>query len=220
MMNETGFKEINLPVGARLQMTVKTGTTQNVYYTELIGYVDDQFLMVKIPVEQDAMMSLTEGQQLSFRIFSGVDIFTFSCVVKDIVAAPYHYAHLSFPDDVELTPLRRSIRAKTDFSVQINSVPKPATMVDISVSGAGILAEQKLGEIGQDLLIYFHCPVSLMAQEVPIKTTVKICNIQQQPGKQDDSRPKWLHGVIFHDLSPTNKIILQNFVYESLNRKN
>lgn len=123
MMNETGFKEINLPVGARLQMTVKTDTTQDVYYTELIGYVDGQFLMVKIPVEQNVLVPLAEGQPLSFRIFSGVDIFTFSCVVKDIVAAPYHYAHLSFPNDVELTPLRRSVRAKTDFWYKLTRYP-------------------------------------------------------------------------------------------------
>ena len=219
-MNKVGFREINLPVGARLQMTVKTGTDQNVYYTELIGYLDYQFLIIKIPFEQNAMMPLAEGQQLSFRIFSGVDIFTFSCIVKDVVGAPYHYAHLSFPNDVEQTPLRRSIRAKADFSVQINSTPKAATIVDISVLGAGIMAKQKLGEIGQDLLIYFYCPVSLMAQDVPIKTTVKICNIQQQPAKQDDPKPKWLHGVVFRDLSSTNKIILQNFIYESLSHKN
>lgn len=213
------FNEINLQVGAKLQMTVKTRSEKKVYYTELIGYVENDYLIVKIPLEHNVFVSLNEKQRLSFRIFSGVDIFTFSCTVIDVVAAPYHYVHASFPDDVELTPLRCAVRAKTDFPVQISGLSKSATMVDISVSGAGIVAVKKLGEPGEDLLIQFVCPVQLTHQEIPIKTTVKIRNVQQLPNKTGDEWPKWLHGVMFHDLPPANKVILQNFVYESLNRK-
>jgi len=212
------FNEINLQVGAKLQMTMKSGSEQGVYYTELIGYVEDDYLIIKIPVENGASIQVCEGQSLSFRIFSGVNIFTFSCTVKSIFTAP-GYMHISFPVDVKATILRNAIRAKVGLPVQINGPFKPATMTDVSVSGAGMTSDEILGEPGEDLLIYFLCPISLTNQEIPIKTTVKICSVQRLPGKQENTPPKWVYGLMFYEISPTNKVILQNFVYESLNRK-
>jgi len=127
--------------------------------------------------------------------------------------------HTDFPVDVKATILRNAIRAKVGLPVQINGPFKPATMTDISVSGAGMTSDEILGEPGEDLLIYFLCPVSLTNQEVPIKTTVKICSVQRLPGKHENTSPKWVYGLMFYEISPTNKVILQNFVYESLNRK-
>jgi|GEM_PF-420381 len=214
----TAFNEINLQVGAKLQMTVKSGPQQGVFYTELIGYAEGDYLIVKTPFEKGLSVQVWEGQQLSFRIFSGVNIFTFNCTVKTTFLAPYYYMHISFPADIKKTALRDAIRAKADLPVQINGPFKPAMMTDISVSGAAIASDEILGEPGEELLISFICPVSLTHQDIPIKTTVKICNVHQIPGMQKNT-PASLYGVMFHDISPTNKVILQNFVYESMNRK-
>ncbi|MDP2902939.1 MAG: flagellar brake protein [Methylovulum sp.] len=215
----TTFNEINLQVGAKLQMTLKFGSQQSVFYTELIGYAEDDYLIIKIPFENGFIVQIEEGLPLNFRIFSGVNIFTFSCTVKHVFLAPFCYMHTSFPTDIQATAIRNAIRAKADFSVRIKGQSKSATMTDISVSGAGITADEKLGELGDDLFIYFRCPVSLTHQKIEIRTFVKICSVHQLPGKQQNTPPKWGYGVMFHDISPTNQVILQNFVYESLNRK-
>lgn len=213
------FSEINLQVGAKLQMTLKSGPKQGVFYTELIGYAEGEYLIIKTPFEHGLSVQLWEGQQLNFRIFSGVNIFTFNCVVKHVFTAPYHYLHISFPADVQATALRNAIRAKVDRPVQINGSIRPATITNLSVSGAGIISDDRLGKQGDELLISFSCPISLINQQVTIKTTVRICSVQQLPDKQEEITTKWLYGVMFHDLSPTHKVMLQNFIYESLNRK-
>lgn len=214
------FQEMNLPVGARLQMTIKSGPSRGVHYTELIGYIDGDFLIVKIPVEHGHCVHVQHGDQLNFRIFSGVDIFTFSSIIQSIFAKPHNYMHISFPVDVQATALRGAIRAKVDLPVQVNGRFLPATITNISVSGAGITTEDKLGEPGDELLISFSCPVSLTRQNVPIKTPVKICNVQRLPNTHEDAPPKFTYGVMFHAIDPTNKVMLQNFVYEALNRRN
>ncbi|MCK9398242.1 MAG: flagellar brake protein [Methylobacter sp.] len=214
----TAFKDINLQVGARLQMTLQNTPKQAIYYTELIGYVDGEYLIVKTPIENGLSVQMQVEDQITLRILSGVDVVTLTCRVKTIFRGPHHYMHLSFPTDIQAIALRGAIRAKVKIPVQVNGVAGAGFITDISVTGAGIVADKTLGEPNEDALISFDFPIKPTNQNAHIDTGVTIRSIQQLPCKNKDAPPRFAHGISFHDIDPTSQVMLLNLVYESMNR--
>jgi hypothetical protein len=214
------FKDINLQVGARLQMALQHGTKQQIYYTELIGYVDGEYLIVKTPFENGLSVPMQVDKQVVLRILSGVDVFTLACEIKNIFRAPHYYMHLSFPTDIKATALRSAVRAKVRLPVQVNGIAGAGIITDISVTGAGIIADRVLGELNEEALISFKFPIKPTNQGAKIETGATICSIQQLPSKKKDAPPKFSHGVLFHEIDPTSQAMLLNLVYESLYRLN
>lgn len=213
----TTFKDINLQVGARLQMTLGHGAQQRISYTELIGYADGEYLIVKTPVENGLTVQMRVEERVILRIFSGMNVFTFTCSVKTIFRSPHFYMHLSFPTDIKAKALRSAIRAKVDdLPVQINGVSGAGVITDISVTGAGIIADSALGERDEKISISFMFPIKPTNQSAKIETSATICSIHQLPDKKKDALPKFSHGVLFHEIDPTSQAMLLNLVYESL----
>jgi len=210
------FKDINPQVGARLQMTVQYSSKPSVYYTELIGYVDGEYLIIKMPFENGLSIQVNVGEQVTLRILAGVDVFTLMCRVKTVFKAPYYYIHLSFPTDITSVALRGAVRARVNLPVQINGVD--AVISDISVTGAAIVADSALGQPNEDTLISFDFPIKPSNQNAHIVTGATIRSIQQLPSKKRDTPPKYTHGISFHELDLTSQVMLQNLVYESLQR--
>jgi hypothetical protein len=210
------FKDINPQVGARLQMTMQHSPKLSVYYTELIGYVDGEYLIIKMPFENGLSIQVNVGEQVTLRILTGVDVFTLTCRVKTVFKAPYYYIHLSFPTDITSVALRGAVRAKVNLPVQINGVV--GVISDISVTGAAIVADSTLGQPNEDTLISFDFPIKPSNQNAHIATGATIRSIQQLPSKKKDAPPKYAHGILFHELDLTSQVMLQNLVYESLQR--
>ncbi len=214
----TTFKDVNLQVGARLQMALQNGPKQLIYYTEMIGYVDGEFLIIKTPMENGLSIQIQVGEPVTLRILSGVDVFTLTCYVKTIFRAPHSYIHLSFPTDIQSIALRGAIRAKVNLPVQINGVAGAGVITDISVTGAGIVANKELGKPNEEASISFEFPIKPTNQSAHIATSVTIRSIQQLPSKVKDAPPKFAHGISFHELELTKQVMLLNLVYESINR--
>jgi len=207
------FKEINPQVGARLQMMLQHGAKPSIYYTELIGYVDGEYLIVKMPFENGLSIQVNTGEQVTLRILAGVDVFTLTSRVKTVFKAPYYYIHLSFPTDIKSIALRGAVRAKVNLPVQINGVT--GVISDISVTGAAIVADNALGGLNEETLLSFDFPIKPSNQSAHINTSATIRSVQQLPSKKKDAPPRFTHGVSFHELDLTSQVMLQNLVYES-----
>ncbi|MCK9621660.1 MAG: flagellar brake protein [Methylobacter sp.] len=207
------FKEINPQVGARLQMMLQHGAKPSIYYTELIGYVDKEYLIVKMPFENGLSIQVNTGEQVTLRILAGVDVFTLTSRVKTVFKAPYYYIHLSFPTDIKSIALRGAVRAKVNLPVQINGVT--GVISDISVTGAAIVADNALGGLNEETLLSFDFPIKPSNQSAHINTSATIRSVQQLPSKKKDAPPRFTHGVSFHELDLTSQVMLQNLVYES-----
>jgi hypothetical protein len=214
----SAFTDINLQVGSRLQMSLQHGAKPSIYYTELIGYVDGEYLIVKIPFENGLSIQVQPDETVVLRILAGVDVYTLTCKIKTIFKAPYYYMHLNFPTDIKSIALRGAIRAKVNLPVQVNGVAGAGVITDISVTGAAITANSALGEINQEALISFDFPIKPTNQNAHIDTSVTIRSIQEISSKKKDAPPKLSHGISFHELDLTSQVMLLNLVYESMNR--
>ncbi|HEY8096780.1 MAG TPA: flagellar brake protein [Methylobacter sp.] len=214
----TTFKDINLQVGSRLQMALQHGPKQLIYYTELIGYVDGEYMIVKTPIENGLSIQIQVEEPVTLRILAGVDVFTLTCRVRTIFRSPHYYLHLGFPTDIKSVALRGAIRAKVNLPVQVNGVAGAGIITDISVTGAAIIADKALGELNQEALIAFEFPIKPTNQSAHIDTSATIRSIQELPSKKKDAPPRISHGISFHELDLTSQVMLLNLVYESMNR--
>lgn len=218
----TTFKDMNLQVGMRVQMALQylqhNDPKQQIYFTELIGYVEGEYLVIKTPVENGLSVQMQEQEMVSLRILSGVNIYTLTCQVKTIFSAPHHYIHLSFPTDIKSVALRGAIRTKVNLPVKISET---FVITDISVTGAAIIANRVLGEINDEISISFEFPIKHTNHNAQIDTNATILSIQQLSStKKGVAAPaaKYSHGVSFHELDLTRQMMLLNLVYESMNK--
>jgi hypothetical protein len=212
----TTFKELNLQVGTRMQMTVQEGIQQAIYYTELLGYANDEYLIVRTPIQNGLTAQILIEDLVIFRIFSGMNVIMFSCYVKAIFKSPHYYTHFSFPKEIKAQALRRVIRAKVDIPAQIKGVSKSVAIADISVAGAGIIADSELGGIDDEIIILFNYHIKLTNQDLPIEIKATIRSVRQLPDKAEHASAKFFHGIMFYQVDSTNHVMLQNLVYESL----
>ena len=212
----TSFDAIKLQVGARLQIMLKRGAGQLVYYTTLIGYVSGEYLLLKIPFENGLSVQLQDGEDITVRTFSGMHVFTFSCSVESIFLSPRFYMHLAFPQQVQSTALRKGVRVKVGLPVHIEGLPERGTITDISVDGAQITTNSVLGDPGAKAALSFTFQTKPTNQKVRIQTDATICGMRTLPAAQEGGPPRFSHGVLFNEIDHTHQVMLQNLVYESL----
>ncbi len=210
------FDDIKLQVGARLQIMLTRGTRQCIYYTPLIGYVSGEYLLMKIPFEHGLSVPMQTGEHVTLRVFSGMNVFTFSCNVDTVFLSPRFYMHLTFPEKIQTTALRKAIRVKVDLPVQFKSATPSGIITDISLDGAQITSDCALGEPATKIPLAFTFQIKPTNQEVLIETSATIRSVRELPAAKKDGPARFSHGVLFDDIDPTNQVMLQNLVYESL----
>lgn len=146
---EFDFEAMHLQVGGRLQFITHRGFKPVQHFSTLIGYVKDEYLIVKIPTDNGSPISLTEGEKLTIRVFSGVTVCSFDCTVERVFGRPLLYVHITFPRAIQATSLRGAMRVKADIAAQATgahpgSAALLCTLVNLSVTGALIADRQKI----------------------------------------------------------------------------
>ena len=217
---EFEFEAMNLQVGGRLQFLTHRTIKPVQHFSTLIGYVKDEYLIVKIPMDNGAPIALAEGEKLTIRVFSGVTVCSFACTVERIFPRPLFYAHISFPDTIQGTSLRAAMRVKVDIPAQLtplrpNAAPTNVFLVNLSVSGALIESPRKLPPTDEIVNLSF----TLIAQPgnhqvlVHTRASVKNVNVVKPSPEQFEV---FTYGVQFIDLEPSHYTLLQNMTYEAL----
>lgn len=218
---EFTFESLNMQVGVRLQLMTHRRTKPVPYFSTLIGYVKDEYIIVKIPVEHGVPIGLNEGERVTIRVFSGINVCSFACSVQRVFERPWYYMHLSFPTSIQGTSLRGAMRVKAGLPVSVRSTALPeaepveCTMVNVSVSGARFVSSRPLPHDEELLNLRFKLTLPGANQDTDVDTLAIIRNTtvdRSAPGA-----PALLtYGVQFVDLDPLHYTLLQNMTYEAL----
>ncbi|OWW21898.1 hypothetical protein AYR66_22790 [Noviherbaspirillum denitrificans] len=212
---------MKLPVGVRLQLILgRPG--QASYFSSLIGYVAGEYLLVKIPVENGLTVPMQEGERVTVRVFSGVSVYTFSCTIESVLLAPRFYMHLSFPQEIESTPLRQAPRVKVNLQAEVrarvdNAQPAAATLTDLSISGAFIASGSELGVPGDRISVSFAFRVKPTNQEVRIQADAIIRSCRQLGANGKRTEPRHGTGIHFDGMTENEQFMLQHYLYEAEN---
>ena len=213
------FESMNLQVGVRLQFITYRRLKPVQYFSTLIGYIKDDYLIVKMPMENGAPIGLVEGERVTIRVFSGVNVCSFACTVERIFGRPLLYVHLSFPTSIQGTSLRTAMRVKVDLPARIHGsgthdAPLACTILNLSVSGALVVSPSRLPADEERITLQFSLKAPPDDQEVRIATRAAIRNVNVT--KAADDSDVYTYGMQFTDLDPGHYTLLQNMTYEAL----
>jgi c-di-GMP-binding flagellar brake protein YcgR len=217
---EFSFDSLNLQVGVRLQFITYRRIKPVQYFSTLIGYVRDEYLIVRVPVENGAPVGLVEGERVTIRVFSGVNVCSFACTVERVFDRPMYYVHLSFPDSIQGTSLRTAMRVKVDIAAQVlpasgDGAAVECALTNVSVNGARIEAPRSLPEDSGEVTLEFAVVPSSYDREVDVRVRAVIRNASTLR-RESDGAEVFAYGVQFLDLNPVHHTMLQNLTYEVL----
>jgi c-di-GMP-binding flagellar brake protein YcgR len=217
---EYEFEDMNLQVGGRLQLITHRQVRPVQHFSTLIGYVRDEYLIVRIPMENGAPITLVEGERLTIRVFSGVNVCSFACTVQRVFGRPLLYVHLTFPTSIQGTSLRAAMRVRVGIAAQVTgsapqAVPLHCTLVNLSVSGALVESPHRLPEDDEIVTLQFSLTAPPTNEQVPVKTRASIRNVNVLKPTPDRAEV-FTYGVQFLNLAPAHYALLQNMTYEAL----
>jgi c-di-GMP-binding flagellar brake protein YcgR len=216
---EFSFDSLNLQVGVRLQLITYRRIKPVQYFSTLIGYVRDEYLIVKLPMENGVPVGLVEGERVTIRVFSGVNVCSFACTVERVFERPLYYVHLSFPDAIQGTSLRTAMRVKVDIPAQVvpphpDMHPVDCSLTNISVNGARIESRGSLAETGGEITLEFGLNSPLGDGEMRVRARAAVRNVNTV--RREDGTEMLAYGVQFLDLDQVHQTMLQNLTYEVL----
>lgn len=212
------FEQMNLQVGTRLQFITHRTLRPIQHFSTVIGWVKDEYLIVRIPLEQGVPIALDQGEKITLRTFSGVNVCSFSSVAERVFGRPLFYAHVAFPTEIQGTSLRMAMRVKVDLPTRIKGaagVEQAGQLVNVSVSGALMHTEHPLAEEAGPVDVQFTLQTGPDKRQVTISAKALVRNASTVKPPDEDAR---LHayGVQFVDLDPTHYMMLQNLTYQAL----
>lgn len=214
------FDAMNLQVGARVQFLTHRGINAARHFSTLIGYIKCEYMIVKIPDDNGAPISLREGEKLTFRVFSGMTVCSFSCTVARVFGQPLHYVHVTFPSSIQGTSLRAAMRVKVDVPAQVTgatpgSEPINCALVNLSVAGALIESQRELPPVNEIVTLEFQLigQPSNQQENLKVHATIKNVNVVKS---SSDQVANFIYGLQFVDLEPAHYALLQNLTYEAV----
>ena len=214
------FDSLNMQVGVRLQLITHRQVKAVQHFSMLIGFVKDEYLILKVPFDDGVPIGLTEGERVTVRVFSGVNVCSFACTVQRVFGRPLFYVHLSFPTSIQGTSLRGAMRVRAGIPVRVigaepDAAPMACLLANVSVTGARIDSPQPLPPDQATVDLQFNLVAPPGNKEIQVSTRATIKNLAV--GKPVAGQVEvYSYGVQFLDLEPVHYTLLQNMTYEAL----
>jgi len=215
---EYEFEQMNLQVGGRIQLLTHRTLRPIQHFSTVIGWVRDEYMIVKIPMENGAPIALLEGDKLTVRVFSGVNVCAFSTVVLRVFQRPLLYAHVAFPTIIQGTSLRTAMRVKVEIPAQLTRTDGSQASVfltNLSVSGALIESSQPLARETETVGLNFTLLSAPGQHQVRVNTQALVRNVSVA-ASPSGTEEVFSYGVQFSNLDPVHFTMLQNLTYEAL----
>lgn len=215
------FQDMRLKVGDKIQLQPPAWAGQNRHVVKLIGYLDNLSLLVSAPVENGMPVPLREKDRVIARFFSSQKAFGFSCTIQRVCKIPFNYLHLSFPEQIQGSVIRKSPRIRTQF---MTSIVKPGTsspaqshdgiIVNLSADGAMIKTKQALYEKAEEIQLSFRVKLHNVGAHLALHAVVR--NVLRDEIKSEQGTSQFNYGLQFQNLPPNDSVILQSLIYQQM----
>ncbi len=212
----TSLTQIKLNIGDTLQLQLKANTNVDRYATTLIGYLEDEGVIVSTPQMDGRIMMFREGQSFVVRMFSGKSAYAFTAEVTRVTNIPFPHIHLAWPREVRGLVVRSSSRAKTNIICHAsvaNDTGFACVARDISTGGALIAAKEKIGEIGSKLILKMRVNVNKAEHMLMIDCEIRSINASVSA---DGGNNNTLHGLSFTRLEPQDQLVITALLYQNM----
>lgn len=206
------FAEMDLRVGQPLQLLIQ-GALPSKHYTRLIGYVDPEFMMVKVPMDKGRPVPFLDGQLLQVRLFSGRSLFQFESPVLAQLLVPRNTLLLGVAQSVQETRMRAHVRVKTQLPLRILQAPGVPTdspgfrLEDLSGGGAAVLGPRALGQAGEAVRLALSFHLTATGEDETVEIAGRIRSLGPA-GASGEAAQQVLHGVEFEGTDPRTLLLI------------
>lgn len=198
--------DMDLRIGQTVQL-ITHGPQPRKYYTQLIGYVEREFIMLKVPRENGWEVQLREGESLDVRVFCGVSLYEFESRLQTLLLNPRNFMLLSCPSSLRQTRFRSHERVKCALPVQVLEAPAASLVCsgfqfhDLSGSGAALVGPQCLGEPGQQLHLQMDFQLAATGTQECLEIRADLQSVQPLLNASGQTTG-YHHGIHFADIEP------------------
>lgn len=203
------FGDARFQVGDVVQVEPPAYTGFGRLTSKVVGWVEDQVLLLTIPRTAKGRLCLSTGEALVVRGFTGSRAFAFECTVLKNTSAPRNYLQLSYPQSVDGVEVRNSPRFRLRLPAEVSCKAGAGiggTVEDIGSSGALVSAESRLGEIGDAIALRFDLVLHDVSVSLALQASIRSV---QQPA----AGKLHYHGVAFVDPSSNDRLVLAALVW-------
>lgn len=206
--------ELNLAVGSQLELEFLSDDSLKNLYSELIGYAPNQGIILTHPKKDNIPVQVNQGDRFIVNLKQGNADFTFETEVVAVLNSPYPHIHTTYPENVRPGSLRKTNRipaapAKVQLSMQDDNNGHAISIIDISCSGACLVADKRLGVMDDQ----FQIDIQATTEQAKISVTCMIRYIREVSAH---GTPKFHHGVVFIGMDAEAQLFLWKFVQESV----
>ena len=96
------LSDLDLRIGQTVQL-ITHGPQPRKYFAPLIGFVEREFIMLRLPIEKGWTVQFNEGQSFDVRVFCGVSLFEFEVRLQTLLLHPRNFMLLSCPTSIRQT---------------------------------------------------------------------------------------------------------------------
>lgn len=183
------------------------------YSVRLIGFLKNKSVMVTAPTLDGKFSFVRDGQTFVVRSFSGKKAYAFTAAAVKSVHAPYPYLHISYPQQVRATAIRKGARAAVKIIASV-SLGQPArtsatTLIDLSVGGASGVARQAFGTKGEGGQVKFKLHVAEHTAFLSLNAVLRSVTLSE-------GGDAYNHGFEFIAVPVDERMILSAFVHQAL----
>ena len=214
------FEAMNLKVGDRLQAQPPTRVSAERCFVRLIGYLKDLSMLITAPTTfNNVRLQLIEGDRLVMRVFSSQNAFGFACDVQRICKLPYNYLHISFPEKVQGTVIRKAARVKTKITVKVHTEQEGGAdltglISNLSANGALLDGRRNMAKTGDSIRLTFRLRLHNIEANLSLVAIVRAVFDDETLRQSETSSAHF--GLEFVDLQPNDQMLLQSMVYQQM----
>lgn len=204
------FADMHLQPGDRLQIHCPTHPDRARHISRVIGFAEGASLLVTIPAPRGVRAEFLDNEIVVVQTFSRNSAFAFKSTVLNVCRRPFDYMHLSFPDRIEGSVIRKATRVRVAIEAQATSAAGEAVAArlgNLSATGALVLAQQSLGAVGDTLRLAFKVALHDVVSDVTAEA-----GILKVGGEEGALQ----YGVEFRDLPPNERMILRSLIYQQM----
>lgn len=180
----------------------------------MIGYHKGKSIVITVPVDEQGLIYLKEGESVVVKVFSGKHVLVFPATILAVPTKPYPHIHLSYPSLVTGFVVRKSARASVRLvtAIEMGGDPVTGIVTDLSTGGVSFVTRNADIKPRTDALLNFRLQLaeSTFTMKLP-------CVVRAVRGPQPDVLEGAIgYGAQFHDLSAEDILIVGLFVGQKI----
>ena len=217
--NNKNNLDLKHSIGDTVQLQFIPGNEDDRYYVKLIGFLDGKSIVVTTPRDHGSSLRINNDQEFVVRLISGNAAKGFNATTIHTASRPYPHLHLTFPEKLESTTVRKAERVDCKLIVSVQNEEdgkafpegKSAAMKNLSTAGAQLSSNDPIGDTGEKISI--TCKVTVAQFEQYLNITGIIRRISE---KEDSEVGQYEHGIEFTIPNDNDKLLLHGFIYEQM----